>query len=136
MGIHHRRKWTIIAFALWGLVLGSIFSYDRSGFASQRGKPMNVTQITIDHVRVSVDKPFDKVTKAFEQQLGHFDHETYKSLAAGEDTEKVRKKIEAMVGPSGFMLFRTSDHGALCAWPTKRKKRSSIWSAIRCSRFR
>jgi len=122
MGIHHRRKWTIIAFALSSLVLGSIFSYGRSGFACQRSKPMNVTQITVDHVRVSVDKPFDKVTKAFEQQLGQFDHETYKSLAAGEDTEKVRKKIEAMVGPSGFMLFRTSDHGALLRLADQKKK--------------
>ena len=86
---------------------------------------MNVTQITIDHVRVSVDKPFDKVTKAFEQQLGQFDHETYKSLGAGEDVEKVRKKIEAMAGPSGFMLFRTSDHGALLRLADQKKKGSS-----------
>ena len=55
----------------------------------------------------------NSVTKEFEQQLGRFNEETYKMLAAGEDVEKARAKIEAMVGPSGFMLFRTSDHGAL-----------------------
>ena len=59
---------------------------------------MNVSRIAVEHIRVAADKPFDKVTKAFEQQLGQFDQETYKSLAAGEDTEKVREKLEAMVG--------------------------------------
>jgi uncharacterized protein (DUF302 family) len=83
---------------------------------------MNVTRVTIDHVRVVADKPFDKVTKAFEQQLGRFEPEAYKSLAAGEDAEKVRAKIEAMVGPSGFMLFRTSDHGALLRLAGQKKK--------------
>jgi hypothetical protein len=94
---------------------------------------MNVTRVTIDHVRVVADKPFEKVTKAFEQQLGRFEPEAYKSLAAGEDAEKVRAKIEAMVGPSGFMLFRTSDHGALLRLAGQKKKRSSIWLAIPCS---
>jgi hypothetical protein len=37
----------------------------------------------------------------------------YKSLSAGGDSGEIRAKIEAMAGPSGFMLFRTSDHGAL-----------------------
>jgi uncharacterized protein (DUF302 family) len=36
--------------------------------------------------------------------------------------EKVRKKIEAMVGPSGFMLFRTSDHGTLLRLAGQKKK--------------
>jgi uncharacterized protein (DUF302 family) len=83
---------------------------------------MNATRITIDHVRVVADKPIDKVVKAFEQQLGQFNPETYKSLAEGEDPEKVRPRIEAMVGPSGFMLFRTSDHGALLRLAGQKKK--------------
>jgi uncharacterized protein (DUF302 family) len=61
-------------------------------------------------------------TKAFEQQLGRFNPEVYESLAAGEDTEKARAKIEAMVGPSGFVLFRTSDHGALLRLAGQKKK--------------
>jgi hypothetical protein len=36
---------------------------------------MDVTRITVDHVRVVADKPFDQVTKAFEQQLGRFKYE-------------------------------------------------------------
>jgi uncharacterized protein (DUF302 family) len=83
---------------------------------------MNVTRITVDHVRVVADKPFDRVIKAFEQQLGQFNPEVYRSLIAGEDTEKVRAKIEAMVGPSGFMLFGTSNHGALLRLAGRKKK--------------
>lgn len=83
---------------------------------------MNVTRITVEHVRVVAEKPFDQVTKAFEQQLGQFNEETYKSLAAGEDVEKARAKLEAMVGPSGFMLFRTSDHGSLLRLVGQKKK--------------
>ena len=83
---------------------------------------MNVSRITVDHVRVETDKPFDKVSKAFEQELGQFNEETYKLLAAGEDAEKARAKLEAMAGPSGFMLFRTSDHGSLLRLVGQKKK--------------
>ena len=112
----------MVAFAPSALVIGGNVFHDRSGLASQGGNPMNVTRITVDHVRVVADKPFDQVTKAFEQQLGQFNEETYKSLAAGEDAEKARAKLEAMVGPSGFMLFRTSDHGSLLRLAGQKKK--------------
>ena len=83
---------------------------------------MNVSRITVEHVHVVAEKPFDQVTRAFERQLGKFDEETYKSLAAGEDVDKARAKLEAMVGPSGFMLFRTSDHGTLLRLVGQKKK--------------
>ena len=83
---------------------------------------MNVTRITVEHVRVAADKPFDKAVKAFDEQLGQFDPEVYQSLRAGADADKIRKKIEAMAGPSGFMLFRTSDHGALLRLAGQKKK--------------
>jgi uncharacterized protein (DUF302 family) len=117
-----RRLLAITAFTLSGLVLGSHFFHDQSGQASPGGKPMIVSHITVDHVRLVLDKPFDKVTKSFEQQLGQFNPEVYKSLVAGEDPEKVRAKLEAMAGPSGFMLFRTSDHGALLRLAGQKKK--------------
>jgi uncharacterized protein (DUF302 family) len=112
----------IVAFALSALVLCSNFFHDRSGLASQGGHPMSVTRFTVDHVRVVADKPFDTVSKSFEQQLGQFDPEVYKSLTAGEDAEKVRSKIEAMVGPSGFMIFKIGDHGALLRLAGQKKK--------------
>jgi uncharacterized protein (DUF302 family) len=119
---YRRRNLMIGVFALTAFVLGSIFFHDPTGLASQGGDPMNVTAIKVDHVRTVADKPFDQVVKAFERQLGQFDPEVYKSLAGGEDPEKVRPKIEAMVGPSGFMLFRTSDHGALLRLAGQKKK--------------
>ena len=39
--------------------------------------------------------------------------DVYQALAAGGDFEGARAKIEAMAGPSGFMLFGTNDHGSL-----------------------
>jgi hypothetical protein len=74
---------------------------------------VNVTRITVEHIQVVAEKPFDRVTKGFEQQLGQFTAESYKSLGAGEDVAKARAELEAMVGPSGFLLFTTSDHGSL-----------------------
>src|SRR5271170_2220014 len=122
MRFQHRWKLMTVAFTLSGIVLGGILVHNRSGLASQGGHPMNVSRITVDHVRVETDKPFDKVTKAFEKELGQFNEETYKSLAAGEDAEKARAKLEAMVGPSGFMLFKTSDHGSLLRLAGQKKK--------------
>jgi uncharacterized protein (DUF302 family) len=122
MGIQPRRNLMIVAFTLSGFVLGANGFHDRSGLASQGGKPMNVTRITVDHVRVAADKPFDQVIRAFEQQLGQFNPEVYKSLIAGGDAEKYRAKIKAMEGPSGFMVFRTSDHGALLRLAGQKKK--------------
>jgi uncharacterized protein (DUF302 family) len=112
----------IIGFTLSGLVLGGTVFRDQSGPASPGGNSMSVTSIAVQHIRAVAEKPFDQVIRAFEQQLGQFDEEAYKSLAAGEDVEKVRAKLEAMAGPSGFMLFRTSDHGSLLRLAGQRKK--------------
>ena len=71
-----------------------------------------MSQISIEHVRLAVDKPYDAFRAAFEGLLGHFDPSAYEELAHG-DPQAVRAKLESMTGPSGFMLFRTSDHGAL-----------------------
>src|SRR5262249_52442489 len=116
------RNMMIVAFTLSAFVLGADGFHDRSGLASQAGKPMNVTRLAVDHVRVVADKPFDQVIRAFEQQLGQFNPEVYKSLIAGGDAEKLRAKIKAMEGPSGFMVFRTSDHGALLCLAGQKKK--------------
>lgn len=63
---------------------------------------MNVTRITVDHIRVEADKPFDQVTRALEEQMGRFNEDVYRTLAAGEDLEKARAKLEwfrSRVGP-------------------------------------
>ena len=64
----------------------------------------------------------EEVAQAFERQLGRFDPDVYKSLAASGDAEGVRATIEAMAGPSGFMLFGTNDHGALLRLVGQKRK--------------
>src|SRR5262249_60131007 len=46
----------------------------------------------------------------------------YKALAAGGDAEGARARIEAMAGPSGFMLFGTQDHGSLLRLAGQKRK--------------
>ena len=74
---------------------------------------MSQSTISVKHVRLTVDKPFDEFTVAFERQLGHFEENVYKELEEGGDPAAAKARLESMVGPSGFMLFRTSNHGAL-----------------------
>src|ERR1700751_1865166 len=70
-------------------------------------------RIMIEHVEVVTEKPFAQVAAALEAQMGKFDAAVYEQLRSGADPEAVRARLEGMAGPSGFMLFRTSDHGAL-----------------------
>jgi uncharacterized protein (DUF302 family) len=74
---------------------------------------MSDSRFAVDHVRVTTNKPFARVRADFESQLGRFDPNAYKALAANESAEAVRQKLEGMVGPSGFALFATHDHGSL-----------------------
>src|SRR3954454_2462581 len=83
---------------------------------------MSDNHFTVDHVRRTADKSFGDVTSAFERQLGKFDPDVSKGLAAGGDAEDVRARIEAMAGPSGFMLFGTQDHGSLLRLAGQKRK--------------
>ena len=83
---------------------------------------MNTTRIPVDHVRLATDKSFEDVTTAFVRQLGRFEPGVYQALAAGGDAEEARAKIEAMAGPSGFMLFATHNHGALLRLAGQKRK--------------
>jgi uncharacterized protein (DUF302 family) len=98
---------------LSGFVLGGVLVYGRFGVQRPSENPMNDSRFVVDHVRLETDKPFEEVTKAFERQLGTFDPDVRKLATESGDTEAARARIEAMAGPSGFMLFGTTDHGAL-----------------------
>jgi uncharacterized protein (DUF302 family) len=74
---------------------------------------MSQSRIEVEHVRLTADKSFEDFTATFEQQLGRFEPDVYKDLEEGGDPAAVKAGLESMVGPSGFMLFRTSNHGAL-----------------------
>ena len=74
---------------------------------------MSESRFSVVHVRMRSERTFTDVQAAFERRLGRFDPDVYQSLAEGGDPAAVRARLEAMAGPSGFMLFGTSDHGAL-----------------------
>ena len=83
---------------------------------------MNDSRFTVDHVHVATAKTFEDVTTAFEAQLGKFDGDVRKAATSSEDIEEAKAKIAAMAGPSGFMLFGTSDHGALLRLAGQKRK--------------
>jgi uncharacterized protein (DUF302 family) len=119
-----QRRWNLLVCTamLSGAVLGGVLVYGRFGAQSPGGNGMNDTRFKVDHVRLTTDKPFEEVVKAFERQLGRFDPNVYKALAAGGDAEAARAKIEAMAGPSAFMLFGTNDHGSLLRLAGQKRK--------------
>jgi uncharacterized protein (DUF302 family) len=118
------RRWIIpvISVVVSAAVLGGVFVFGSSATHRQEGKEMNTTRISVDHVRLTTNKPFGDVTKAYELQLGRFDPDVYKVLAEGGDAEKARANIETMAGPSGFMLFATHNHGALLRLAGQKRK--------------
>jgi uncharacterized protein (DUF302 family) len=87
---------------------------------SNREKQMGM--VTIEHIHVETEKSFGEITAALEARLGRFDQAVYEKLRNGADPELVRTQLEGMAGPSGFMLFRTSDHGALLRLAGQTKK--------------
>jgi uncharacterized protein (DUF302 family) len=119
-----QRRWKVLAGTtmLAGIVLAGVLVYGRFGVQRPGGNPMNYSRFMVDHVRRTTDKPFDDVAKAFEAQLGKFDGDVRKAATASEDTEEAKAKIAAMAGPSGFMLFSTSDHGALLRLAGQKRK--------------
>lgn len=74
---------------------------------------MHNSRFVVDHIRQTTAKPYDEVRADFERRLGRFDTSEYQVLAAGDNAETARARIEAMAGSSGFMLFERIDHGAL-----------------------
>jgi uncharacterized protein (DUF302 family) len=118
----HGRCTVLVCAVVVSAVSGGIFVSGKSVTHAQKGKKMNTTRISVDHVRLATDKPFGDVTRAFEQQVGRFDPDVYKALAEGGDVEGVKARIEAMAGPSGFILFATQNHGALLRLAGQKRK--------------
>jgi uncharacterized protein (DUF302 family) len=119
-----QRRWKLFACAIMliGIALAGVLVHGSLGVQRPGGKPMNDTCIMVDHVRLTTDKPFEEVTQAFEAQLGKFDGDVRKAATASEDAEEAKAKIAAMAGPSGFMLFSTSDHGTLLRLAGQKRK--------------
>jgi uncharacterized protein (DUF302 family) len=104
-----------------GILAGALVS-GRLGEQRRGENEMSDNHFTVDHVRRTTDKPFGNVTTAFERQLGRFEPGVYQALAAGGNAEGARAKIEAMAGPSGFMLFASHNHGALLRLAGQQRK--------------
>jgi len=78
--------------------------------------------VTVEHVHVETAKPFGDVAAALEARMGKFEPVVYEQRQKGAAPDVVRARLEKMAGPSGFMLFRTSDHGALLRLAGQKKK--------------
>jgi hypothetical protein len=96
---------------------------------------MDDSRFVVDHVRVTAARPFVEVAAALERQLGRFDPDVYGELASGGNTAAARARLEAMAGPSGFMLFTTRDPitGRSFGSSASRGKRCSTSSETRSS---
>lgn len=119
-----RGRWTMLActIMLSVVALGSVLVYGQ--FRGQRpgGNPLNDSRFIVDHVRLETDKPFEKVAEAFQHRLGRFEPDVRKAATESEDVETAKSKIATMAGPSGFMLFGTTDHGALLRLAGQKRK--------------
>jgi uncharacterized protein (DUF302 family) len=89
---------------------------------SDSNREKHMGKVTIEHVHVETEKPFAEVVAALEARMGKFDPAVYEQLRGGADPEAVRVRLEAMAGSSGFMVFRTSDHGGLLRLAGQTKK--------------
>jgi uncharacterized protein (DUF302 family) len=83
---------------------------------------LHMGKITIEHVHMKTEKTFGEVAAALEARLGKFDPAVYEQLRSGANPEVVRARIEAMAGPSGFMLFGTQHRGALLRLARQQRK--------------
>jgi uncharacterized protein (DUF302 family) len=119
-----QQRWSVLvcSVVVCAALLGGVFVFGSFETHRQERKALNTTRISVDHVRLATDKPFDEVTREFERQLGRFDPDVYKSLAENGDAEGAKARIEAMAGPSGFMLFATHNHGALLRLAGQKRK--------------
>jgi len=119
-----QQRWAVRVCSVVGsaAVLGCVFVFGSFATHRQEGNEMNTTRISVDHVRLETNKPFEEVVKAFDQQLGTFDPDVRRGTTESGDIEAAKAKIGAMVGPSGFMLFGTQDHGALLRLAGQKRK--------------
>src|SRR6266436_589393 len=109
------RKGAFLCAALMGAMLTGI------GMSSQQQNEQR-RKVMVEHIHLETAKPFGEIAAALEARMGKFDPAVYEQLKKGADPEVVRARLEKMAGPSGFMLFRTSDHGALLRLASQKRK--------------
>jgi uncharacterized protein (DUF302 family) len=117
-------RWILVVcvVGLAAFVFSAFLVFPRPGEQHKEGNPMNNTRILVEYIRLESKKPFEEVTKTFEQQLGRFDPDVLKVATEIKETEEAKARIEALAGPSGLMLFGTQDHGALLRLAGQKRK--------------
>ena len=113
-------------------VVGIAFQ-NQSVSKPQRSNPMDVTRVTIEHVRVATETPFEKVTNAFEQQIGRFDPSTINSLTRASILMKRGRRSRRWKGRAGSCSSGPPITVLSFASPARRESRSSICLEIPCS---
>ena len=66
-------------------------------------------------IRYAGDKPFDALFRALLDDVGDTPVAIEAIAAATPDWESYQRRVQEHVGPSGFMLFGSFDHGAWIA---------------------
>ena len=102
-------------------------------FETQRGKPMNESHFTVEHVRLTSDQPFGKVTAAFEARLGKFDPEVRKELATGGDLQAAGPRSKGWPAQAASCCSAPATMGRFSGWSGNLGKPCSTSSATRCS---
>lgn len=83
---------------------------------------MTDLRFMVEHIRLTIERPFDDFVRAFERQLGRFDPAAYQAEVERGDAEGARAKIESMAGISGLMIFGTLNHGAALLLAGQKRK--------------
>jgi len=79
-------------------------------------KMRQTTQITIEHIVVASNQPYEKVIDALEARLGSAENWGtigQQLIAANASQEQVAQTIEEHIGTSGFTLFYKVEHSHL-----------------------
>ena len=71
-----------------------------------------IKHLTVDHVTISTDRPFEQVVGDFEENVGTLEDIGWDSIpAASTDQADFEARVKERLGPSGFTRFLTIDHG-------------------------
>jgi len=72
------------------------------------------TTIPVQHVSISIEKPFSKTCSRFESRMGRIDYAALdKMLSERKSETAMGNYVKGIEGPLGLMIFNVIDHGLL-----------------------
>src|ERR1700738_2810645 len=73
-----------------------------------------ITSITVQHICITVNKPFAEVRLKLESILRRIDFPAFmKMISDGKSEAAIRHYVKELEGPTGLMIFDFVDHGNL-----------------------